>query len=126
MAQNTTRIAVAVDDRRVDLTVPAYRPVGEYLLRLVDLANPRDRLLHQWHLMRVGGELVDIDHSLAEAGVVDGELVQLAPALATTPNGAEVVDDIPATVGEAAAPTDEAPRRAATSATASARPASSG
>jgi type VII secretion integral membrane protein EccD len=104
MAQNTTRIAVAVDDRRVDLTVPAYRPVGEYLLRLVDLADPRDRLLHQWHLMRVGGELVDVDLSLAQAGVVDGELVQLAPALVTTPNGSEVVDDIPTAVAAAAAP----------------------
>ena len=104
MAQNMTRIAVAVDDRRVDLTVPAYRPLGEYLLRLVDLANPQDRLLHRWHLVRVGGEVVDAGRSLAEAGVLDGELVQLAPALATTPNGADVIDDIPTAVAEAAAP----------------------
>jgi type VII secretion integral membrane protein EccD len=103
MEQNTTRIALAVQGRRVDLTVPARRPVGEYLLQLVDLANPPDRLFHEWRLVRVGGELVDPDRSLTEAGVLDGELVQLAPALAT-PDGAEVIDDIPTAVAEVATP----------------------
>jgi len=110
MEQNTTRIAVAVDGRRVDLAVPARRPVGEFLLQLVDLANPRDRLLHDWRLVRVGGELLDPERSLAEAAVLDGELIQLSPAFAP-PNRADLVYDVPAAVAAASSPGQASPTR---------------
>ena len=101
MEQNTTRIALAVDGRRVDLTVPARRPVGEFLPQLADLAGPHEWPAHGWHLVRVGGDLIDAERSLAESAVLDGELIQLAPALAA-PSGADVVDDVPTAVTEAA------------------------
>ena len=95
MEQNTTRIALAVDGRRVDLAVPARRPVAEFLPQLVDLAGPAGTASATgWHLVRVGGDLLDPERSLAESAVLDGELIQLAPALAA-PSGADVVDDVP-------------------------------
>jgi type VII secretion integral membrane protein EccD len=104
MEQNTTRIALSVDGRRVDLAVPARRPIAEFLPQLVDLAGPEEqRVSMGWHLMRVGGDLLDPERTLADAAVLDGELIQLAPALAA-PNGADVVDDVPAAVTAAAAP----------------------
>ena len=61
-----------------------------------------------WHLVRVGGALLDPERSLAESSVVDGELIHLAPALAA-PDGADLVDDLPAAVATAAVPHPGAP-----------------
>jgi type VII secretion integral membrane protein EccD len=78
-AGGACRVTVVGSRRRVDLVVPATAPVIELLPQLVQLTGEDDRpaVRDGWLLTRVGGDRLDPERSLGEAGVVDGELLYL-------------------------------------------------
>jgi type VII secretion integral membrane protein EccD len=78
-AGGACRITVVGSRRRVDLVVPATAPIVELLPQLVQLTGEDERPAARdgWLLTRVGGDRLDPERSLREAGVVDGELLYL-------------------------------------------------
>jgi type VII secretion integral membrane protein EccD len=95
-----TRITVASPLRRVDVVLPDEVPVAELLPDLVQRAGDglADRGQHHggWALHRFGGRRLAAADSMASAGVGDGEVLHLVPALTDWPEPEydDVVDAI--------------------------------
>jgi type VII secretion integral membrane protein EccD len=79
-AGDSCRITVVASSRRVDLTVPAGASVIQLLPQLVQLTGEAERGAAGWLLTRVTGQPLDVEHSMEEAGVLDGEMLYLRPA----------------------------------------------
>jgi type VII secretion integral membrane protein EccD len=84
-----TRITVASASRRVDVVLPDEVPVAELLPDLVRRAG--DGLADQgqqhggWALHRFGGPKLKATDSMASAGIEDGEILHLVPAITDWP-----------------------------------------
>lgn len=82
-AQTATyvRVTIAGPGRRTDLALPLAVPLAELLPHIVELAtSAADRAEpRQWALCRLGSAPLDADSTLHSAGVVDGEVLMLAP-----------------------------------------------
>jgi type VII secretion integral membrane protein EccD len=74
------RITVVASSRRVDVTVPAAATVIQLLPQLVQLTGEVERGAAGWLLTRVTGQPLDVERSMEEAGVLDGEMLYLRPA----------------------------------------------
>lgn len=100
--RHARRVSVVCGRHCVDLTLPAHAPVSSLLGGTADIfferarAEPSDveaSLVDElcgpgphgaWELSRLGGEVIPGDHTLAEAGIGDGDpLVLAAPPTAT-------------------------------------------
>jgi len=84
-------VTVQVSSRRVDLALPTTVPILEFTPTLAQLcqvegkgqeAAQREATPPAWTLARVGGAPFDLTSTLAEAGVLDGEVLHLVDASA--------------------------------------------
>ncbi len=98
-----SRITVVGDSRRVDVAVPSWTPIGEYAPRLATICgqDPADVLPPAWSLAVAGQAALPPDNSLADAGVVDGQVLYLRD-LAVEPVEAPVVFEVDEAVAEEA------------------------
>ncbi|WP_163512838.1 type VII secretion integral membrane protein EccD [Fodinicola acaciae] len=80
MPTGYSRVTVVSDSRRVDVALPAALPITDLLPQLLRLCSPAQPGAHQpvsWSLVRFNGTLLQPEASLAESGVVDGEVLEL-------------------------------------------------
>lgn len=93
MATRFTRLSVVAEQRQLDASLPAGRPVAEFLADLSALFNlPTTNPPTAWALSTPRHGLIAPERSLDEAGVLDGDVLYLSPALAAAES--PVVDDV--------------------------------
>jgi type VII secretion integral membrane protein EccD len=90
-----SRITIVGAQRRVDVAVPSAAPIGEYVTGLADLCGQdrRDVLPAAWSLAPAAAPPLPLGASLADAGIVDGQVLYLRDA-AGDPDDVPVVLDI--------------------------------
>lgn len=98
-----TRVTVVGSRRRVDLVLPSEETIGRLMPEVLHLVgDPPAGPSQRRQLVRLDGELLAEDHSLASAGVEDGALLrvvasdELPPAPVIHDVTEEVVDDVDA------------------------------
>ena len=97
MATRFTRLSVVSGDQQLDASLPAGRPLAEYLHTIPTLFNlPPTQPPTVWALSSPAHGTVSVEHSLDDAGVLDGDVLYLSPADAAAL--APVVDDVIASV----------------------------
>lgn len=77
-----SRVTVLTAGRTVDLALPSALPLADVLPQLLRYAAPDGSGQAgptSWTLARVGGTAMSLGQTLAEAGVVDGEVLELRP-----------------------------------------------
>lgn len=93
MATRFTRLSVVSGDQQLDASLPAARPLGEYMHTiptLFSLAPTQPPTV--WALSSPSHGTVAVEHSLDDAGVLDGDVLYLSPADAAAQPPA--VDDV--------------------------------
>jgi len=86
------RVTVVGSTRRLDATLPDSVPVAELLSDVVDmLAESENGVALEWRLIRVGGQALDPELSLAEQDVVEGTMLFLRDRSSVPP--APLLDD---------------------------------
>jgi type VII secretion integral membrane protein EccD len=95
MADDRCRVTVIGDRKQLDVALPAWAPVGEYISRLVTACEvlTDDVLPEAWSLAPAGARPVPLAGSLAEAGVVDGQRLYLRD-IAAGETDEPIVDDV--------------------------------
>jgi hypothetical protein len=103
MIDGRSRVTVIGSRRRVDVALPAAAPIGEYSAGLAGLCGQDiQRALPQaWSLAVAGGAPLPLSASLAESGVVDGQVLYLRD-LAVAAGEDVTFDDIPELIEGAA------------------------
>ncbi|MFG1610436.1 EsaB/YukD family protein [Actinoplanes sp. NPDC049265] len=101
MANEQSRITVIGAHRRVDVAVPSISPIGEYAPRLAEICEESgpDAMPPVWSLGVAGEPAFPADASLADLGVVDGQVLYLRD-IAVEPGDAPVVKDIDEVVAD--------------------------
>jgi type VII secretion integral membrane protein EccD len=100
-----TRVAVTSKRRRIDVALPAQRPLGEFIPQLVAMVGgDTDGPTDGWHMVRLVGEVLADDRTLAESKVLDGELLILAPRAPAPHGDGALVDDVSRAVAASSAP----------------------
>jgi hypothetical protein len=96
-----SRITVVGTRRRVDVAVPSWTPIGEYAARLATICGQErnDVMPPVWSLATAGDAALPLDTSLADAGVVDGQVLYLKDT-AREPAEAPVVAEVDEVVAE--------------------------
>lgn len=79
-----SRVTVLTVDRTVDLALPSALPLADVLPQVMRYAAPEagEEAPISWTLSRLGGTGMALSQTLAEAGVVDGEVLELRPETA--------------------------------------------
>jgi type VII secretion integral membrane protein EccD len=74
-----SRVTVVTADRTVDLALPSALPLADVLPAVMRFASPehRDTGPTSWTLARVGSAALPLSQTLAEAGVLDGDVLEL-------------------------------------------------
>jgi len=93
-----SRVTIVTDDRTVDLALPSALPLADLLPQLLRYAAPDvdGHAPAAWTLGRTGGTSLGLAQTLADAGVVDGDVLELR---ASTQAGAPaVVEDVRDTI----------------------------
>src|SRR4029453_12921037 len=86
MSVDFCHVTIVGPRRQVDLRVPSDLPCAELLPQVLRLSGelepepPATRWQGAWQLARLGEPPIPMDRSLAESGVLDGELLSLVPA----------------------------------------------
>lgn len=83
-----SRVTVVSGERKVDLALPSALPVSDVVPQVLRLAVPMadrsngvaERSGQPWTLARLGGNPLPLTSTLAEAGVLDGEVLELRQA----------------------------------------------
>lgn len=87
-----TRLTLVVGGLSIDVGLPADVSISEYIIDVIDIANEQTALREsfadqvfddsegKWTLARLGGEPIDPNRSLSEAGIYDGELLMIQEA----------------------------------------------
>ena len=115
------RVAVLTPTARIDLAVPAHLAVAELLPVVLELARTPVADGTGWRLGRVGHDAIPPEHSLAGAGVRDGDLLDLRPDPLFTPEPVfDEITDVAAAMAAEGAGAAIRPLRAITLATAGA------
>jgi type VII secretion integral membrane protein EccD len=99
MATRFTRLSVVADNQQLDASLPATRPIMEFLGQVPGMLGlPAGAEPTTWSLSSPSRGAIALDHSLDEAGVLDGEVLYLTPLT----DGAlpPTVEDVVATVSE--------------------------
>jgi hypothetical protein len=96
-----SRITVVGTRHRVDVAVPSWTPIGEYATRLATICGQEqnDVMPPVWSLATAGQTVLPLDTSLADAGVVDGQVLYLKDT-AREPVDAPVVAEVDEVVAE--------------------------
>lgn len=93
MSTRFTRLSVVADERQLDASLPAGRPIAEFLADLPRLlALPVTAPPTMWALSSPAHGSIPLERSLDEAGVVDGDVLYLSPAVDAAES--PVVDDV--------------------------------
>jgi len=93
MTTRFTRLSVVADDQQLDASLPAARPIVEYLDDIHSLLGlPVGGTPVVWALSSPARGPIAIDSSLDDAGVLDGEVLYLTPAADAAE--APMVDDV--------------------------------
>lgn len=76
-----SRITVVTAERSVDLALPAALPVADVLPQLLRYVAPAASADNPttWVLSRLGGTAIPLGQTLAEAAVLDGDVLELGP-----------------------------------------------
>jgi type VII secretion integral membrane protein EccD len=84
---------VVSGNRHLDLALPSVLPLSEVLPQLLQYCSPDDEPERPaaWTLAKLGGSSIGLRHSLADAGILDGDVLELRSAEAT-PRPAYVED----------------------------------
>jgi type VII secretion integral membrane protein EccD len=79
-------VTVVNGSRRVDLALPSALPIADVVPQLLRFCTPDERpdAPAAWTLSRLGGTNLGLGHSLADAGVLDGEILELRSVEAAT------------------------------------------
>ena len=95
MLDRRSRVTVVGLSKRVDVALPSDAPLGEYTAGLARLCGQAGGgvLPPAWTLATTGSVTIPIEMTLAEAGVVDGQVLYLRD-VARDPGAAPVVEDI--------------------------------
>jgi ESX secretion system protein EccD len=95
MTTKQSRVTVVGAHKRVDVSLPATAPVGEYSALLAGLCGQEDvdMLPSAWSLAVAGDEAFPLEATLAEMGVSDGQVLYLRD-IATEPGDPPVVEDV--------------------------------
>ncbi len=91
-----SRVTVVNGTRRVDLALPSSLPLADVLPQLLGYCDPAERPTRPqaWSLGRVGGPTLSSTQSLSDAGVLDGDVLELRSRdVATQPAYVEDVRD---------------------------------
>lgn len=96
-----SRITVVGTRRRVDVAVPSWTPIGEYATRLATICGQEqsDVMPPVWSLAAAAAVPFSVDTSLADVGVVDGQVLYLKDT-AREPADAPVVAEVDEVVAE--------------------------
>jgi type VII secretion integral membrane protein EccD len=92
-----SRVTVVSDARRVDLALPSALPLSDVMPQLLGFCAPDGRPEHPvgWALARLGGGPLPLSTTLADAGVTDGDVLELRTgAQIVHPAYAEDVRDV--------------------------------
>ncbi len=113
MATRFTRLSVVAGDQQLDASLPASRPVGEFLPLIPTLLSLRPTTPPTvWALSTTRHGAIAPERTLDELGVLDGEVVYLSPAVATaeSPMVEDVLAVVADTVDQQVAPWRDEPR----------------
>ncbi|QLY32848.1 EsaB/YukD family protein [Nocardia huaxiensis] len=101
MSAHFIRLSVVSGENRLDVSLPARRPIAEYLTDITELLElePADADT-VWVLSAPSHGLLEYDATLAEAGVLDGTVLHLTSRelAARTPYVEDVVDTVETSV----------------------------
>jgi len=102
--QDLSRLTLVVGGLSIDVGLPANVPISEYIIDVIDIANDQtaaresladvvfDDSVGKWTLAPLGGEPIDPNRSLDEAGIYDGDLLTIHEA--SRPVSAVLFDDV--------------------------------
>src|SRR5258708_39439608 len=96
MMAGRSRVAVIGARRRVDVALPAAAPIGEYSAGLASMCGQDSQraMPPAWSLAVAGAAPLPLSASLAESGVVDGQVLYLCD-LARDPGADATIEDVP-------------------------------
>lgn len=79
MLTSYSRVTVVSGSRRVDLALPSALPVADVVPQVLRFCAPEESAGNpgEFTLARVGGQSLSLSQSLAEAGVRDGDVIEL-------------------------------------------------
>lgn len=74
-----SRVTVVTAERKVDLALPSALPVAEVVPQVLRYCAPPDAdgLPVSWTLARLGGQSLSLGQTLSDAGVLDGDVLEL-------------------------------------------------
>ncbi|WP_431913188.1 type VII secretion integral membrane protein EccD [Micromonospora carbonacea] len=79
MATRFTRVTVVAGGRSLDISLPAARPVLEFVPQVCELLSLAPEAAGRWKLSTVGAGGLDPRRSLDEAGIIDADTLYLTP-----------------------------------------------
>lgn len=102
MPTRFTRVTVLADERSLDVSLPADRPLVELLPQLRDLLSLGPQTTGAWAVSTVTAGTIDQRRSLQEAGVLDADVLYLTPPqeAAAPPVVDDVADQVRSTLDE--------------------------
>jgi ESX secretion system protein EccD len=103
MLDGRSRVTVVGGQRRVDVALPSAAPIGEYTAGLAKMCGQDSHraLPPAWSLAVAGAKPLPLSASLADSGVVDGQVLYLHD-VARDPGAEMTVEDVPELIaGEA-------------------------
>lgn len=97
MASNFVRLTVVADDNQLDVSLPAHRPIAEYIDDVVELLGPASAApAASWTLSSVRHGVLDLEDTLSDHSLTDGaqlHLTRSAEAMAP-PFVDDVIDEL--------------------------------
>lgn len=74
-----SRVTVVTDQRTIDLALPSALPLADVMPQIMRYAAPEreDSTATAWTLARIGGPTLPLVQTLEDAGVLDGEVLEL-------------------------------------------------
>ncbi|MEX0428605.1 type VII secretion integral membrane protein EccD [Nocardioides sp. DS6] len=75
-----SRVTVVSSERAIDLALPSALPIADVMAQVMRYADPSGSAAVTWTLGRLGGPSLPLTHTLEEAGVLDGDVLELRTA----------------------------------------------
>ncbi|MET8044654.1 type VII secretion integral membrane protein EccD [Micromonospora sp. NPDC005215] len=102
MATRFTRVTVVAGGRSLDISLPAARPVLEFVPQVCELLSLTPEAAGRWKLSTVAAGGLDPRRSLDEAGIIDAETLYLTPPeqAPLPPLVDDVVDEVQTTLDD--------------------------
>lgn len=89
-----SRVTVVTEERRVDLALPSALPLADVVAQVIRYCGASEAPQAGLSLARVGGATLGLGQTLEEAGVLDGDVLELRPrSVSVEPASVEDVRD---------------------------------